>query len=86
MQYLYNIFNLNSNFISSNKKKIIKKCLVIYGFNLYNYINNFEEESFHSEHPGGWIEWFCLMEDHLFLCEVDETFILCAVNSEDLIN
>jgi hypothetical protein len=41
------------------------------------------EESFHSEHPGGWIEWFCSHEDHLFLCEVDEDFIKDPQNSFD---
>ncbi|CAK56244.1 unnamed protein product (macronuclear) [Paramecium tetraurelia] len=34
-----------------------------------------EEESQYSEHPGGWIEWFCAHEDHQFLCEVDDDFI-----------
>ncbi|CAD8060546.1 unnamed protein product [Paramecium sonneborni] len=33
------------------------------------------EESQYSEHPGGWIEWFCAHEDHQFLCEVDDDFI-----------
>ncbi|CAD8140967.1 unnamed protein product [Paramecium octaurelia] len=33
------------------------------------------EESQYSEHPGGWIEWFCAHEDHQFLSEVDEEFI-----------
>lgn len=42
------------------------------------------EESFHSEHPGGWIEWFCGLEDHNFLCEVDEDFILDPNNTFDI--
>ncbi|CAD8055303.1 unnamed protein product [Paramecium sonneborni] len=33
------------------------------------------EESQYSEHPGGWIEWFCAHEDHQFLCEVDDDYI-----------
>jgi casein kinase II subunit beta len=40
----------------------------------------FEEESQYSEHPGGWIDWFCALEDHVFLCEVDEDFIRDAFN------
>ncbi|CAD8204278.1 unnamed protein product [Paramecium octaurelia] len=24
---------------------------------------------------GGWVQWFCAMEDHQFLCEVDDEFI-----------
>ena len=28
-----------------------------------------------SELPGGWINWFCSLEDHHFFCEVDEEFI-----------
>lgn len=41
------------------------------------------EDSFHSEHPGGWIEWFCSHEDHLFLCEIDEEFVKDPSNSYD---
>lgn len=41
------------------------------------------EESFHSEHPAGWIEWYCSLEDHNFLLEVDEDFIEDPINSFD---
>lgn len=44
------------------------------------------EESYHSEHPGGWIEWFCSHEDHLFLCELDEDFVKDPNNSFDFRN
>ncbi|CAD8146950.1 unnamed protein product [Paramecium pentaurelia] len=38
------------------------------------------EESQYSEHPGGWIEWFCAHEDHQFLCEVDDDYICDPFN------
>ena len=31
------------------------------------------EESNYSE--GGWISWFCNLEDHHFFCEVDQDYI-----------
>lgn len=33
-----------------------------------------EDESF-EEPPGGWINWYCSLEDHHFFCEIDEEFI-----------
>jgi len=33
------------------------------------------ESSYDSQISGGWISWFCSLEDHNFLCEVDEEFI-----------
>jgi len=36
------------------------------------------EESNYTE--GGWIQWFCSIEDHLFFCEVDEDYIRDSFN------
>ena len=36
-------------------------------------INLSIDESQYSE--GGWIQWFCSLEDHNFFCEVDEEYI-----------
>ena len=34
-----------------------------------------EESEYSEEENGGWIQWFCNLEDHQFFCEVDEEFI-----------
>jgi len=36
------------------------------------------EESNYSE--GGWISWFCNLEDHHFFCEVDQDYIKDSFN------
>lgn len=36
------------------------------------------EESNYTE--GGWIQWFCSIEDHLFFCEVDDDYIRDSFN------
>lgn len=33
------------------------------------------EDSQYSDLAAGWISWFCALEDHQFLCEIDEDFI-----------
>ncbi|CAD8062394.1 unnamed protein product [Paramecium sonneborni] len=33
------------------------------------------EESQYSEHPGGWVEWFCQLPQNQYLTEVDSEFI-----------
>lgn len=32
------------------------------------------DDSLYSD-GNGWIQWFCSLEDHQFLCEVDEDYI-----------
>lgn len=39
---------------------------------VYHFLGS-DEDSQYSE--GGWIQWFCGLEDHNFFCEIDEEFI-----------
>lgn len=40
-------------------------------------MSDFEESRFSD---GGWIQWFCSLEDHYFFCEVDEDYIQDSFN------
>ncbi|EGR27920.1 hypothetical protein IMG5_186710, partial [Ichthyophthirius multifiliis] len=46
--------------------------------NLRVRITNYESQ--YSDVQGGWISWFCALEDHQFLCEVDENYIRDSFN------
>ncbi len=37
------------------------------------------EDSQNSD-EGGWIQWFCNLEDHFFFCEVDDEYIRDSFN------
>jgi len=37
-----------------------------------------EDSQFSEE--GGWIQWFCSLEDHFFFCEVDADYIKDSFN------
>ena len=34
-----------------------------------------EESDFSDDAPIGWIQWFCSLDDHQFLCEINEAYI-----------
>ncbi|KAM3136442.1 hypothetical protein pb186bvf_011400 [Paramecium bursaria] len=81
-----NVIRTNSlNQEKKQKKNVIsiqiKLNLSLNVWYLFKYIL---EESQYSDHPGGWIDWFCAHEDHQFLCDVDEEFIRDPFNSFDL--
>jgi len=44
------------------------------------FLNNMSETEESNYTEGGWIQWFCSIEDHLFFCEVDEDYIRDSFN------
>ena len=43
-------------------------------------INHIMSEDSQFSEEGGWIQWFCSLEDHFFFCEVDVDYIRDSFN------
>ena len=41
----------------------------------------FDEDS---ESQGGWIQWFCKLDDHNYFCEIEPDFFLDSLNTYGL--
>ena len=39
-----------------------------------------EESDFSDDTPVSWISWFCSLDDHQFLCEINDTYIRQSFN------
>lgn len=47
-------------------------------------VDGFSDEPTNPNAQIGWIQWFCALEGHEFLCEIDEDFIRDPFNLQDI--
>ena len=47
-------------------------------------VDGFSDEPTNPHAQIGWIQWFCALEGHEFLCEIDEDFIRDPFNLYDI--
>jgi len=66
-------WNLNIFSLTFIWKHQISNVRFGFSFSQLSLYNPSLDESQYSE--GGWIQWFCSLEDHNFFCEVDEEYI-----------